>query len=131
MKNVRLSLSVLLLAVVAAAAPLVVSKATRFVIMNGAANAWQVDRNSSGQLVVTSNSGANGAVLTIDDLTGAVLPRARTSAQIITMTPSAAGEVLFNSTVAGVCMSTGTTIAAYVYVSSYTTATSGVRVPCY
>ena len=119
------------LAVAAVAAPLTISAVNRLVLKSGASQAYTVSVNSSGQLVVLENLNVKAPVITVDDGNGTMILRSRTSAQIAAMTPTVAGELIFNSSVVGLCVSSGTTGSAYVYISSYTTATSGVRVPCY
>ena len=99
--------------------------------MNGANAAFTARVNSSGQLVIADNSSVNGAVATFDDGDGSLLLRTRTSAQISALAPTAANELLLNSSFPGLCVSTGTTTGAWVFISSYTTATSNVKVPCY
>lgn len=84
--------------------------------------AWQARVNSSGQLEFDENTNINGAVLTVDDNDGSLALRSRTSAQIQALAPSAAGELLINSTANIVCKSTGTGIGAWVVVIASRTA---------
>lgn len=83
---------------------------------------WKAGVNSSGQFVITENNNINAPLLTIDDSSGAMLMRTRTTAQLATLTPSAAGEVIVNSSYPALCISTGATVGAWVMVSSYTAA---------
>lgn len=56
-------------------------------------------------LVSVSSSATSGIVFVLDG--------AYTTAQIEAKTPSAAGQLVFNSTLGNVCISTGTTVEGY------------------
>lgn len=85
--------------------------------MSGAALNFIQRTNSNGQLITYNNTTGDNAV-TIDDATGGVILRSRTSTQLGTQAPSAAGELMFNSSANTLCISSGTGPGAYIMIVS-------------
>ena len=87
--------------------------ASRIKLFNSGSYAWLMRVASNGQLQFWDN--VNGRIaLTIDDNTGGIGLRSRTSAQIREITPTQAGLVIYNSSGAGLCVSSGTGNGAWV-----------------
>lgn len=85
--------------------------------MSGAALNFIQRTNSNGQLIIYNNTTGDNA-MTIDDGTGGMILRSRTSTQLGTQTPSAAGELIFNSSANTLCVSSGTGVGAYIMIVS-------------
>lgn len=93
--------------------------------MSGAALNFIQRTNSNGQLIIYNNTTGDNA-MTIDDGTGEVTLRARTSAQMGALAPNAAGSLLLNSSANVLCISTGTGQGAWVVVGSTQAASQAV-----
>lgn len=90
--------------------------------------AWRVEVVSNA-LQFTDNVTSGLKQLRIFPNNGGLGLNGRTTTQLSTDVPGAAGALAFNSTTAGVCIATGTGGGAWVYVSSFTAA-GGTKVVC-
>ncbi len=96
--------------------------------------AWKVGAVSGGNYDIVENVNINGTVFRVNAVDGSVLLRGRTSTQLSTLAPSATGEMLLNSTVNAICVSTGIGAGAWVTPISTASATNmngGTRPQCY
>lgn len=102
--------------------PTISAQVARWV--RGATTVWTTTVNSANQLVFRENVAINANVLSLDDNTGTLILRTRTSAQIQALA-SPIGAIVFSSTLASLCFSSAAaegTSGAWVLPSTGTTA---------
>lgn len=103
------------------AGPEVVMSVVNWASATTDANVFKQQINSNGQLEFYENANLNAPVLQIDDNSGSLAPVSRTSAQLTLLTPPRAGAMVFNSTIVGICQSSGTGQGAWVISAASTT----------
>lgn len=97
------------------------------ILRNGLA-AWKIGAVVGADFDVVENTNLGATVLSLDATDGSMSIRARTSTQLSTLAPSAADEMVMNTTVHSLCISTGTGAGAWVSPSTSTVYTAK---PCY
>ena len=90
-------------------------------MLNGAPR-WLVSTNSSGQLDIIENNTLDAVVFRLDGTDGSLLIRARTTAQLAALAPTAVNELIINSSTPQLCIASGTLAGAWISMSTGPTA---------
>lgn len=116
-KNLFNIIAVLGLASIAGAAVWSSLEADRYKLTNSGVLAFTADVDSNGAAVVNDITGKNGPSLKVNQGGGVVLS-SFSATQLISKTPKSVGELVYNSTIKTVCISSGTGIGAWVFLQN-------------